>query len=329
MFNVKTSGHSSISTESAGTSGTSPSEAVVDNSQAVPEEAVAPSKNASQASVINTPLTGTISTLLEPNTQEQPIGIDQPVNAREQFVAERSENKDSTRDAKVFEQNEKSRTSSISVTGEHGQALPDSRVEQVEPKEMTKSRRPVARDEEIHPAAEKGSELNQRPDGPVAANGPVKEAQTPELHGKPPAEYIHAEAVEVAQQVIRHMKANLSSGATSMHLQLNPKELGAIEVDMVSSSQGVQVTFFAEQASTGRLLETQLNQLRESLVDSGVQLSGLQIGQHNTPGQKGGMFGRDTNFAPFTQQNFVESTVQDAPTVERSIGQSTEIDYRV
>lgn len=114
-----------------------------------------------------------------------------------------------------------------------------------------------------------------------------------------------------------------------MHLQLNPKELGAIEVDMVSSSQGVQVTFFAEQASTGRLLETQLNQLRESLVDSGVQLSGLNISQHNTQGQKGGTFRHDTNFAPFTQQSFAERKADDAAAAERGIRQSTEIDYRV
>lgn len=114
-----------------------------------------------------------------------------------------------------------------------------------------------------------------------------------------------------------------------MHLQLNPKELGAIEVDMVSSSQGVQVTFFAEQASTGRLLETQLNQLRDSLIDAGVQLSGLNIGQHNSQGQKGGAFSQEPNLAPFTQQHFGDRKLDDAPTTERSIGQSGEVDYRV
>ena len=117
-----------------------------------------------------------------------------------------------------------------------------------------------------------------------------------------------------------------------MRLQLNPKELGAIEVDLVSSPQGLHVTFFAEQASTGRLLETQLNQLRDSLVDSGVQLSGLNIGQHNTQGQKGGGFSQEPNAAPWPNEIFVEESragVTETSTAERRFGQSSDVDYRV
>jgi flagellar hook-length control protein FliK len=162
------------------------------------------------------------------------------------------------------------------------------------------------------------------------AASPVNEAKTAELNEKMPVEQVHARAVEVAQQVVRQMKVNIKNGSTSMHLKLNPKELGVIDVDMVSNAQGVHVTFFAEQASTGRLLETQLSQLRDALVDSGVQLSGLNIGQHNTQGQKGGAFSHDTNFAPLPRQSFAERNEDgsDAP-AERSIGQSSEIDYRV
>ena len=117
-----------------------------------------------------------------------------------------------------------------------------------------------------------------------------------------------------------------------MRLQLNPKELGGIEVDMVSSPQGLHVTFFAEQASTGRLLETQLNQLRDSLVDSGVQLSGLNIGQHNTQGQKGGGFSQEPSSAPWPNEIFVEESragVTETSAAERQFGQSSEVDYRV
>jgi flagellar hook-length control protein FliK len=117
-----------------------------------------------------------------------------------------------------------------------------------------------------------------------------------------------------------------------MRLQLNPQELGAIEVEMVSGSRGIQVTFFAEQASTGRLLETQLNQLRDSLVDSGVQLSGLNIGQHNTHGQKGGTFSQQPDAAPWPNEIFVEESRTmgtETYTSERRFGQSSEVDYRI
>jgi flagellar hook-length control protein FliK len=232
-------------------------------------------------------------------------------------------------EAKADAQDEKSTVDPISVVHEDEPIIQDSPVKQVEPKDQIKAQHPIVQDEEPLPAAEQRPELNQRPDAVVAANGPGREAQAVEFNGKMPVRPFHAQAAQVAQQVVRQMKVNLKSGATSMHLQLNPKELGAIEVDMVSSSQGVQVTFFAEQASTGRLLETQLNQLRDSLIDSGVQLSGLNIGNNNTQGQKGGLFGQDTNFAPFTQQSLVENEVDEVPKMERNIRQASEVDYRI
>ena len=95
-------------------------------------------------------------------------------------------------------------------------------------------------------------------------------------------------AAEVVQQIVHHVEARIQNRSTEMHLQLNPKELGAIDIRMVSDPQGVSVTFSAEQPATGRLLETQLNQLHQSLTDTGVQIAGLNIGQHSQPRQEGG-----------------------------------------
>jgi len=93
------------------------------------------------------------------------------------------------------------------------------------------------------------------------------------------------------------------------------------------------VTFFAEQASTGKLLETQLSQLRQSLVDSGVQLSGLNIGQHSHSGQEGGFPNQDTNFAQHAsrQREAFQSKVntEEGPRPERYSGQMSEVDYLI
>lgn len=84
------------------------------------------------------------------------------------------------------------------------------------------------------------------------------------------------------------MKVRMKGGATSMRLLLNPKELGEIEVQMVRNTQGVSVTFIAEQANTGKMLEIQINQLRQSLKDAVVQLTDLNFSQHDQPKQEGG-----------------------------------------
>jgi flagellar hook-length control protein FliK len=91
------------------------------------------------------------------------------------------------------------------------------------------------------------------------------------------------------------------------------------------------VTFFAEQASTGKLLETQLDQLRNSLLDSGVHLSGLDIGQHGQSGQKGGSFEQSPNFSQDVSHNFPKAQpgIQENSGPKRSIRLSTEIDYLI
>ncbi len=197
------------------------------------------------------------------------------------------------------------------------------------PKEELKARQTV-KDEEVHPV-EKQPKMNQMPDSAAAANGPVRESVVVEHNGNVPLAQVDAQAAEVVQQVIRHINSNIKGGPASMHLQLNPKELGAIDVQMVSSAQGVHVTFFAEQASTSKLLEMQINQLRESLVDSGVQVSGLNISQHNQSGQKGETFEQSTNFARTPQRDLPqgETNPKETPHAEQRFGHSSEVDYLI
>ena len=141
------------------------------------------------------------------------------------------------------------------------------------------------------------------------------------------------ESTDVVQQVLRQMSVNLQNGSSSMRLQLNPKELGAIDVQMVKNSQGVSVTFFAEQAGTGRLLETQLDQLRQSLTNSGIQLSNLNIGQHGQFGQQGNFY---KQAYPFAQQTIRAVAQEEASPdllgrtrIERLDGQPAGVDYHV
>jgi flagellar hook-length control protein FliK len=88
--------------------------------------------------------------------------------------------------------------------------------------------------------------------------------------------------VDMVHQITHQMEVSIQQGRSSLRVQLHPQELGGIDIRFASSSQGVSVTVYAEQASTGRLLEMQLNQLRQSLSEAGVNLAQLNI-HHEGP----------------------------------------------
>ena len=92
---------------------------------------------------------------------------------------------------------------------------------------------------------------------------------------------------DLVQQIVSQMNGAIQHGQSSMRIQLHPQDLGTIDIQLVNSGHGISVTVSAEQASTGRLLQGQADQLRQSLQDSGIQLSNLNINQHGQPGQHG------------------------------------------
>lgn len=128
-----------------------------------------------------------------------------------------------------------------------------------------------------------------------AQPAPIKEGAQPEIvqsSGPPPsavtakpiepARLAEAHRPEIVQQVARELEIFGKSGQTSLRIQLYPEQLGHIDVRLVSKSDGVQIVIHADQASTAFLLQRDLNFLRESLVQAGVNLSGLTVG-HGQP----------------------------------------------
>lgn len=142
---------------------------------------------------------------------------------------------------------------------------------------------------------------------------------------------VNVQTSEVIQQIMSQMKVRMKGGATSMRLLLNPKELGEIEVQMVRNTQGVSVTFIAEQANTGKMLEIQINQLRQSLKDAGVQLTDLNFSQHDQPKQEGGFLKQSPQFSQYlpasTPQTEIMNKVPERP--GRIDGLSNEVDYLI
>jgi flagellar hook-length control protein FliK len=104
------------------------------------------------------------------------------------------------------------------------------------------------------------------------------------------------QAADMSQQIARNIETTMQQGRNYLRMQLNPQELGAIDIRLHNTAHGVNVTVIAEQASTGQMLETHLNQLRQTLADAGVQLGNLNINQH-TSGQAGKGFEQNTQSA--------------------------------
>jgi flagellar hook-length control protein FliK len=138
-------------------------------------------------------------------------------------------------------------------------------------------------------------------------------------------------SIEFIQEVISQVKPRIKNGETSMRLKVNPKDLGAIEIQMVSNERGVTLSFVTEQASTGQLLESQSSQLKQSLKEAGVQLTNLNISQQNHPGKEGGFFRQDRQFvqSPRRSAQQIETVKEERMRPRRITGSSHEIDYLV
>lgn len=142
-----------------------------------------------------------------------------------------------------------------------------------------------------------------------------------------------ARPLEMIEQVARTIEASLQQGKNSLRLQLNPADLGAIDIRLVSSGHRVSMTVIAEQASTGRLLESQVEQLRQNLADAGVQLSQVHVGQQNQSGQFSRNFAQQQPQANLAaarlgQQGLSDDTETAADRSARLRGAGT-VDYKV
>jgi flagellar hook-length control protein FliK len=138
--------------------------------------------------------------------------------------------------------------------------------------------------------------------------------------------------LSVIQQVIDKIQEAVQEGHPSLRMQLNPKNLGAIDLRLVSNGQSVSITMIAEQPGTGQLLEKQMDQLRANLAGAGINLANVNIGHQAANGQQGGGFTREPTPERFMEggRNTAESQLESgsSPYTNRAKTDSR-IDYRI
>ena len=143
-----------------------------------------------------------------------------------------------------------------------------------------------------------------------------------------PARLAEAPKNEVITQVANQIDQMVKSNRSSVRLQLYPEELGHIDLRIVTTKNGIGVTMVTDKASTQQALKSDMESLRQSIEQAGIQLSNLNINQgHNSNRQQS--FEHRQNFSnnsyPGSNPDNSNSTTEE-PRVHLN---STVVDYRV
>jgi flagellar hook-length control protein FliK len=187
----------------------------------------------------------------------------------------------------------------------------------------------VVAEKNVIPADVDPGQQNAPPGNPngttaVTANATVQNA----TQISEPARLAEAPKNEAITQVADQVSQMVKSNRTSVRMQLYPEELGHIDLRIVTTKNGIGVTMVADKASTQLALKSEMDLLRQSIEQAGIQLSNLNINQgHNSNRQQS--FERRQNLSnssyPATNSDNSNSTSNE-PGVHLN---SSVVDYRV
>ncbi|GAB5453004.1 MAG: flagellar hook-length control protein FliK [Halioglobus sp.] len=140
------------------------------------------------------------------------------------------------------------------------------------------------------PAAGSSASLVAAPlTAPIAdavAPGAARPAVTGMLHAHPGEPAWNS---DVAGRVSLMMR----NGASEASLQLNPPELGRLDIKIATDGDAARVLFTVQGAETRELLEQAMPRLREMLEESGLSLSRFDVADQNASNP-----GNDSHFEP-------------------------------
>ena len=129
---------------------------------------------------------------------------------------------------------------------------------------------------------------------PLPGSATLSQSSTPTSQANPlPAQLTLAQPMQqkgwdqaMGQRVVWMVRNNIQEA----QIQLNPRELGPINVRVSIQNDQANVQFVAHHATTREALESALPRLREMLSESGLNLAQSDVSQHN-PGRQGGEAG--------------------------------------
>lgn len=118
------------------------------------------------------------------------------------------------------------------------------------------------------------------PVGTISANTPAAGASDAQANGS------------AADQLSRAFVAQASlvnhDGRTDFHLRLQPPQLGSVQIHLTATDHTVSARVIVTQDGARQLIEGQVQQLRQSLADSGLVLGSFDVMQNSGGFSQGG-----------------------------------------
>mgnify|MGYP001826897142 CR=1 FL=1 len=97
---------------------------------------------------------------------------------------------------------------------------------------------------------------------------------------------IDARDAQFPQQLIRRVLQAQAQHQNVLRIQLQPLELGRVDIQLNVSGEHLNIAFAAQQGGTRELLETHLPALRQLLGDTGLQLGDVDVKHHGQEGHE-------------------------------------------
>jgi len=107
---------------------------------------------------------------------------------------------------------------------------------------------------------------------------------------------------------MNHIAQSASKGKTRLEIQLEPANLGKIQISLQSdAAKQLQVHIIVDQGATRAALEQQLPQLKSALAQQGFDLSGFSMGSQGQQSSSGNMRqGHQTNHFEHPSEDFIQ-----------------------
>lgn len=82
---------------------------------------------------------------------------------------------------------------------------------------------------------------------------------------------------EIVNQVVEKIKVTLSYDTTSMEMQLNPENLGKVNVSIISKNGEMTAAFTVENQIAKEALESQMTTLKDNLQEQGIKVEAIEV----------------------------------------------------
>ena len=81
----------------------------------------------------------------------------------------------------------------------------------------------------------------------------------------------------IVNQLVEQIKLNVGQDFTSMEMQLYPEHLGKVGVQIIAKDGIITAQLTAESETVKKVLETQLNILKENITNQGIKIEEVEV----------------------------------------------------